>query len=122
MTQYGELLAHQAPALVRARGHELGSSVGKIKNLQRARILDEAGDVLSNQLFGADQHVDRRVFTGEQNLVVGVFRRPHPGDAGGRVVDGVRNLACDHVHFIAVGHGNEQFRLLNAGSLQHFRM
>ena len=74
MAQFVQLLAYQATAGIGPCGDQLGPSVGEVEDLAGAGVFDQAGDMLGDQLLGADQHVDGRMFAREQALVFRVFR------------------------------------------------
>ena len=54
-----ELLADEQPSGLRLGGHQLDPAFREVQHLQRARVLDQPRDVLGDQLFRADQHIDR---------------------------------------------------------------
>ena len=113
------MLADQQAAFIGLGGHQLCQAIGKIQHLQRPGVLDQAVDVLGDQLLGADQHIDGRVLAGEQFRVIGVGGRAHPRHARGRIEQGIGYLAGGHVDFVGVGHRDDQVRVLDTRAHQN---
>jgi hypothetical protein len=77
-------------------------------------------DVVGDQLFRADQHVDRQGVVLEQPIAVGdVAAGPDPGDLGRGVEQGVGDLAGDHVGLVAVGQRDQHVGVGDPGLLQY---
>ena len=101
------------------------AAVGEIEHLQRARILDQPHDVLGDELLGTDRHVDGEgaVLVREQLGVACEIGRADARDARRVLVEQApRDLARDHVHFVAVGERDEDVGLARAGRLQDARL
>jgi hypothetical protein len=76
LAQLADLVAHQRALAHRAHADQLRAAVGEVEHLQRARVFDQALDVLAHQLLGADRGVHRG---GD----VQVFGLAQARDAGG---------------------------------------
>ncbi len=116
-----ELLSDQRAAAQRARADEPHTSVREIEDLQRAGMLNQLRDMLGDQLFGTDRHIDCECacVAGKQLPVAGVVGGTNARDASGIFAEQrVHDLAGDHVHFIAVRQRNEDIDVLRASSFQ----
>ncbi len=117
-----ELLSDQQTAGVGLGRNQLHAAVGKIQYLQCTGVFDQPGDVLGDQLFRADQHVDRGMLPGKKLRIVGVGGRANPRHPGRGVEQRVGHLAGDHVDLIRVGHRDDQVGILDACTDQHLGM
>ena len=115
-------LADQGATLVGPYRHQSHSATGEVQDLEAAGMLEQAQDVLGDQLFRADTDIDRQGPGGEEFRVLEKARGPHPGDAGGRVEEGVGHLTGDHVGLIAVGDRQDDMGILRTGPLQDVGM
>ncbi len=110
-----QLTSHDRSVVIGPGGHQLGAAVGKIEDLQRAGVFDQSLEVIGDQLFGTDQHIDRRVLTSEQLWMVQIIGRADTRDLGRRTEQRIGDLTGHHVGFIGIGQGDEQLRILDAG-------
>ena len=118
-TQCLQTMPDKRAAGVSLGGHQLSPAIGKVQHLQCARVFNQTGNMLSDQGFGADQHVNRTMFALEQLRVLDIFRRTNAGNSCGRVVQSVRNLAGCHIDFITAGQRNDQIGVFYACTHQH---
>ncbi len=123
--QLFQLLTDQRTALQGFDADEANAAVGEVQHLQRAGILDQVHDVLGHQLLGADRHIDgeRAVLVREQLRMLGEIGGADAGDARRVFVEQApRDLAGDHVHFVAVGQRDEDVGVACAGGFEHARL
>src|SRR5471032_2438167 len=85
LAQLAQLLAHQRTAVIGFNGDQLRLALGKVDHLQGTRNFDQALDVVSHHLFGADQHVHWNRVVVEKPCTGQVSRLTDAGDFGGRV-------------------------------------
>src|SRR5690625_2041071 len=117
-SQLAQALPHQQPGGAGADTDQLGPVVGKVHDLQGARVFDQALDVVGDDLLGADDHVDGQVAIAEEIVPMQVFPGADPGDPGGGVKQQVGHLAGDHVDLIAVGHRHQHVGGIGPGAEQ----
>ena len=55
-------MADQRAAGISLGGHKLGTAICEVQHLQCTGIFNQAGDVLGNQCFRANQYIDRHCF------------------------------------------------------------
>ena len=79
----------------------------KIMHLISARIFKKALNKLSNDLFGADDVVNRNRFWGEKPWKHEVLNRPHPRNFFRHLEQKIGHLTRQHVGFIITGGGNQ---------------
>ena len=125
-------MPHQWPALGGLDRHQPRQALGELQYLQGPRILDQPGDVLGDQVLGADQDVDGKAAQAVQVLglvplveqlglgQVGVG--PDPADGGRGLVQQLGDLAGDHVGLIAVGDGNYHVAVFGTGLAEYGRV
>ncbi len=119
LVQCPQLVPDQRPAVISLDRDEPDASAGEIEHLQGARILDQTQDVLGDQCLGADRKIDRQGVGAEQLGLIEEALRPHAGDLGGRMEEGVGDLTGDHVGLVAVGDRNDHVGVFRAGTPQH---
>ncbi len=98
------------------------AAIGEIHDLQGARVLDDAMDVVRDQLLGADQHVDGDVVVIEQLPLAHVLLCAHARDLGGRTVHRVGDLAGDDVRLVRIGSRDQHVGIFRACTAQHLRV
>ena len=87
--------------------HQAGEVAGKTQYLQRPHIVEQAGQMAGNQLFGVDgigygegiERGDMPVF----GAVVEIVRRAHAGDAVGNIEKIGGHFAGQQIGFVAAG-------------------
>jgi len=95
------------------------AAVGEIEDLQRARVADQTLDVFRDELLGADREVHGNGVVAEEFRAPVIIAGADPRDLGGCPKQRPRDLAGDHVHFVAVGQCDDQVRAAAAGGLEH---
>lgn len=80
---------------------------------------NQVENVLRHQLFRADQHINwhRRIV--EQFGAIQIMRGTNPRNFGRRMVQRMRNLAGNHIDFVAVGHCHQHIGVFDSGTFQH---
>ncbi len=114
-------LTHQRAALQGADADQPHAAVGEIQDLERAGIADQTGDVLGDQLFGADPDIDGDAAFAEQPLLIRVIRRSNARDLLRGAIERPGDLACQHVDFVAVGQRDQDVGAGDAGGFQNPR-
>ena len=106
LADFLELMADHGATVIGPHGSQLNPALCKIEHLQGARVGNKLLDILGNQLFRADNHVHRYIFTVEKRFLVGqVLLRANARNLGGCIEQGVGHLAGHHVDLITVGDG-----------------
>ena len=122
LAQFLDRPADQRAAVIGAHRDQLHEAVGEIEHLQGGGVVDELEDVIGNDLFRADDDIDRQHVLAEYLRVRQVVGGADAGDLGGRVEQRVGNGTGDDVGFVAVGDGQDQVGVLTAGLAQHVRV
>ena len=60
LAQVTQLMADKRPAIICLDRHQRNPAIGKVQHLQGAGILDQALDIVRDQLLRTDQHVHRQ--------------------------------------------------------------
>ncbi len=113
-----ELVADELAALQRAHADQQHAPLGELEHLQRARVADQALDVVGDELFRADREVDGNRVLAEQLRAPVVVAGADAGDLGGRAEQRPGDLAGDHVDLVARGQRDEEVGALAAGGEQ----
>ena len=120
--QFTNLVAHEGAVGQGTYTHQLHQPAGEIEHLQRGGVFDQAQDVVGNNLFGADDDIDRYRFLGENFRMRKKLGGPDASDLGRRMKQGIGNLAGDHVDLVAVAHGQYQVSVFRACAPQRVRV
>ena len=78
--------------------------------------------MISDDLLGADQDIDRQAFLRKQFRVGGVLNRADTRNFGWDMKLGIGDLAGNHVGFIAIGYRNNHVSILCAGLFEDVRV
>ena len=116
--QRRKLMTDQRTAVERADRDEADLPVGELKNLKGARELEQLHDVVGNDLFRADRAVDREILAGEYLGMRQVVGRANACDLVRDVEHGRRELAGNHVGFVALGYREDEIRVARPRLLQ----
>ena len=114
-------LADQHAALEGAHRHHGDPAVGEAEDLQRLGKLDQAADVVGDDLLRTERVIDREIVRREQAGIFQEVPRAQPGDPRRHVEHGVRQLAGDQVGLVALRHGDQHVGVLGAGIAHHRR-
>ena len=101
LLQCTDLLPDQRSGVVRANPDQPHPAIGKFQNLECAGIVDQLFDMLGNQLFRAQPHIDGRSFWPEQLGCIDVFGCPNSSNFGGGTEYRLCDLTSHHVDLIA---------------------
>ena len=111
-------LADEQPAFIRLDAHQRHPPVGEFDHLQRLGKFDELGNVIGDNFFRAKGKIDGEVFIRQQNLVTQEVAGAQAGDSRRQIEDGLGDLAGNEIGLIALGHGNQQIRVIGPGIAQ----
>ena len=115
LPQLAHRLAHQGAALVGPHRHHDQAALGELQHLQGLGEIHQAHDVVGDVLLGADGEIHGKVLVGEKLLVLEKIGGPQAGNAGRHVEAALGDLAGHQVGLVALGHGDEQVRIVQAG-------
>ena len=116
-------MTHYRAAMIGSHCYQLYAAIGKIQYLKGARVGNQLSNVLGDQLFGTNNHINRNMVASEQLFLVSeVIRGTHPRYLGGRVEQGVCYLAGHHVDFVGVGHRNQHIGVFCACLVERIGM
>jgi len=122
LAQRAQLLTHEQAAAQCTDADQAHLAVGKIEDLQRARVMDQLFDVFGDQLLGADPHVDCEPALGEEAVTLEVVAGADAGDLGRRAIQRERDLAGEHVDFIARSERHDDVGIGRSRRFQHARI
>jgi hypothetical protein len=93
--------------------------VGERNCLERSRHLQAANDCSGDLDFRRNDDVDRQVLTRKQVRPRGieVTLLAHAGDLDRHLEQRMRHLACHHVDFVGLRHGDDHVHVGDAGAL-----
>nr|VUD28812.1 Uncharacterised protein [Raoultella sp. NCTC 9187] len=122
-THCRERVAYQRTTVVGFNNRQTYFPFGKVYDLQRAWILNQAVNIVDNKLFRRDQMVNRHGFRVEKLIgVTHVVRRTNAGNTIRRIKQGIGDLAGHHIGFIRTGDGNQHVGIIRSGFAQYARM
>ena len=105
-------MTDQRAVIKRAHRNQLCPATGEIQHLQCAGVIDQALDIVGNQLLGADQDIDRQGFLCKQSCMSQVLQGAHPGNLGGGMKQRVGDLTRDHIGLVAAGNRQHHVRII----------
>ena len=112
----------QRPAVEGAHRDEAHPAVGELEHLQRLGEFEQLGDVVADDLLGADRVVDREILGREDLGMRQVVGGADARDLGRDVEHRGGELARDHVGLVALRDGEQHVGVARAGLLQHRRV
>ena len=92
---------------------------GEIEDLQGLGVGDELGDVLGDDLFGADGYIDREVLHAEDLGPIEEIGGADAGDPGRGMEQRGGELAGHEIDLVPARHRQEQLGIHGPGAFQH---
>src|SRR5690606_21923147 len=102
--------------------HQLRPPSGKVHHLQSAGVLNQAENVIRDDLLRADDYIYWNPVLAEHAGVRGVFLGADAGDFGGGVKETVGDFTSHHIDFVVTGDSDQHVGIFNARPYQNRRM
>jgi hypothetical protein len=114
-----QLVPDQRPAVHGPDAGQLHLTRGEIEDLQGLGVGDELGDVLGDDLFGADGYIDREVVHAEDLGPIEKIGGADASDASRGMEQRGGELAGHEIDLVPARHRQEQLGIQCPGAFQH---
>ena len=114
-----DALADEQAVTIRKHADEPHAPAREVEHLRGARVQDQLLHVFAHQLLRADTDVDGNRVLRKKLLGIHVLRRADARNLGGRVKQGIGDLARDHVDLVHVCEGDDDICIIGAGAIEH---